>query len=127
MKKAQISLEFVFAIGLILLIFLALLYFSFAKRAEVRLAEEILSDKEECNKLSNLLTMAFITESDRTFELGKNATISIKSQTVSAGGSDYPCTLPINRISNASGDVIELEPGTVSISFADGMLEVLNA
>ena len=43
MKKAQVSLEFMFAIGLIVFIFLLIFYFTFERRMEINQTEKILA------------------------------------------------------------------------------------
>jgi len=127
MKKAQVSIELVFAIGLIIFIFLLLFYFTFERRAELRSTEKILADKEECNKLANMMTMAYITQSNHTFQLEQDATVSTTSQSISVGDSNYPCTFPINMTTNPSGEVFELSAGNVNVNYIDGLVEVKNA
>ena len=127
MKKAQTSIEFMFAIGLIIFIFLLIFYFTFERRIDIQDTEKILADKEECNKLSDMITMAYITQSSHTFKLEKDVTVSITSQSISAGESHYPCTFPINRITNPAGDVFDLSAGNVNVNYADGLVEVENA
>ncbi|MDP2909319.1 MAG: hypothetical protein Q8N77_05940 [Nanoarchaeota archaeon] len=127
MKKAQVSLEFMFAIGLIVFIFLLIFYFTFERRAEISETEKILADKEECYKLADMITMAYITQSNYTFKLEKAARISTTSQAISVGETDYPCTLPINRTKNQAGDTFELSSGNVNVNYANGLVEVKNA
>lgn len=127
MKKAQVSIEFMFAIGLIVFIFLLVFYFTFERRAEIRETEKILADKEECYKLADMITMAYITQSNYTFKLEKAARISTTSQAISVGETDYPCTLPINRTKNQAGDTFELSAGNVNVNYANGLVEVKNA
>lgn len=127
MKKAQVSIEFMFAIGLIVFIFLLIFYFTFERRMEINQTEKILADKEECNKLADMITMAYITQSNHTFELEKDATVSTTSQSISVGENNYPCTFPINRTTNPAGDVFELSAGSVNVDYIDGMVEVKNA
>lgn len=127
MKKAQVSLEFMFAIGLIVFIFLLIFYFTFERRAEISETEKILADKEECYKLADIITMAYITQSNYTFKLEKAARISTTSQAISVGETDYPCTLPINRTTNPAGETFELSSGNVNVNYANGLVEVKNA
>lgn len=129
MKKAQASIEFMFAIGLIVFLFLLILYFTFERRAELRSTEKILADKEECNKLADMITMAYISQSNHTFELEEDATVSTKSQSISVGETGYPCTFPINRTSNPSGDVFTLSAGNVNVNYnpSNNLVEVKNA
>lgn len=116
-----------FAIGLIVFIFLIIFYFTFERRMEINQTEKILADKEECNKLADIITMAYITQSNHTFKLEKNVTVSITSQTVTAGENEYPCTFPINRVTNPAGDIFSLSEGNVNANYANGLVEVKNA
>jgi len=127
MKKSQVSIEFVFAIGLIIFIFLLIFYFTFERRIELRSTEKILADKEECNKLADMITMAYITQSNHTFKLEKDATISTISQSISVGETNYPCTFPINRTTNPEGEVFTLSIGDVNVNYNNGLVEVKNA
>lgn len=127
MRKAQASIEFMFAIGLIIFIFFFILYFTFERRIEIRDTEKILADKEECNKLADIITMVYITQSNHTFKLEKDATISTTSQSISVGETNYPCTFPINRTTNPGGNVFELSAGNVNVNYANGLVEVENA
>lgn len=127
MKKAQTSVEFIFAIGVMIIIFLLILYFTFERKIELNETERILADKEECNKLANMITMTYLTKSNHTFELGKNATINTISQSISVGESNYPCTFPINNTSNPEGEVFDLSAGNVNINYIGGSVEVKDA
>jgi len=127
MKKAQVSVEFVFAIGMIIFIFLFILYFTFERTIELRDTEKILADKEECNKLADMITMAYITKSNHLIELEKDATVGIISQSITVGESDYPCTFPINQIKDPGDGTIELVAGDVDINYSSGEVEVQNA
>lgn len=127
MKKAQVSIEMLFAIGLMIFIFLLIFYFTFERRAELRTTEKILADKEECNKLTDMITMAYITQSNHTFELEKPAAISTASQTITVGETNYTCTLPINRTTNPEGDFFELSSGNVNVNYDNDLVEVENA
>lgn len=118
-----------FAIGLIVFIFLLIFYFTFERRMEINQAEKILTDKEECNKLADMITMAYITQSNHTFELEEEATVSTTSQTISTGETEYPCTFPVNMTSNPDGDVFTLSAGNVNVNYdpSTSLVEVKNA
>ncbi|MDI6738223.1 MAG: hypothetical protein QME12_06970 [Nanoarchaeota archaeon] len=126
MKKAQASIEFIFAIGALILIFLILFYFVFERRMELNIAEGMLSDKDDCSKIATAITMAFSSKSSHTFKINSNATVSSLSRAVEAGNSNYPCTFPV-VVSNASGNVIYLSKGNINVAYVDGKVQVQNA
>ena len=126
MKKAQASIEFIFAIGALILIFLILFYFVFERRMELNAAEGLLADKDECNKIAGAITMAFSSKSSQTFKINSNATVDALSRVVSAGESNYPCSFPA-IVSNASGNTIFLDKGNINVAYSNGKVQVQNA
>ncbi len=60
MRKAQISMEFIFAIGMIFFIFLMLLAFRFNRNAELRESEIEIDKRNTCLLVSSLITSAFV-------------------------------------------------------------------
>ena len=126
MKKAQASIEFMFAIGALILIFLIVFYFVFERRIELNNSEDILADKDECHKLAGMITMAFIAEANHTFEIKTNASVDAFSKVISAGESNFPCTF-LAMVSNATGNLISLNKGDVNVNYANGKVEVKNA
>lgn len=126
MKKGQASIEFIFAIGALILIFLIMFYFVFERRMELNIAEDMLSDKDDCNKIAGAITMAFSSKSSHTFKINSNATVSALSRVVEAGESNYPCTFPA-VVSNASGNMIYLSKGNINVAYINGRVQVQNA
>ena len=55
MKTAQVSMEFLFAIGTIFIIFMFILAFTVTKKTEINQLEKVVIAKNECIKLSNLI------------------------------------------------------------------------
>lgn len=58
-KKGQISIEFLFSIGIVLVIFIMLIFLSFEKTKEVRGIEKILDKKAECIRMANMISGVF--------------------------------------------------------------------
>lgn len=123
MKKAQVSIEFMFAIGLIFFIFLLVFFFAFERRIDIQQTEKIIADKDECQKLANMITMAFVTQSNHTFSLGTNATVSASTQSISAGENNYPCTFP----ARVSGGLFTLSKGLVNAYYANSTVVIKDA
>ncbi|MFH1065378.1 MAG: hypothetical protein V1734_02625 [Nanoarchaeota archaeon] len=126
MKKAQASIEFMFAIGALIMLFLIVFYFVFERRVELNNAENILADKDECHKLAGIITMAFVSGANHTFEIETNASVDAFSKVISAGQTNYPCTF-LALVSNATGNLINLQKGNVNVNYANGEVEVKNA
>ena len=59
MKKSQISMEFMFTIGIVFFIFLIVLFFTFERRTDLRETEDILKLKNECYKISNFISAVY--------------------------------------------------------------------
>jgi len=53
MKKGQISLETVFAVGMVLLLFIIILVFSFVKKQEAIKTEQFIEARAECLQLAD--------------------------------------------------------------------------
>lgn len=126
MTKGQASIEFIFAIGALILIFLILFYFVFERKVELNIAEGMLADKDDCNKIAGAITMAFSSKSSQTLSINTNATVNALSRVVSAGESNYPCSFPV-VVSNASGNVIYLNKGNINVAYFNGKVTVQNA
>jgi len=56
MRKSQISIEFLFSIGIIVFIFLIILAFIMGRQADVRDNQSFINRQNECLKISSLLT-----------------------------------------------------------------------
>ena len=60
MKKAQVSTEFLFAIGAVFFIFLMIFGFMFNRGMELRESEEKINEINTCLLVSTLMTSAFV-------------------------------------------------------------------
>ena len=65
MKKTQVSIEIVIMIGVIVIMFILISIFSFNKRAEAKDTEDYLERRNECLKVSNLISGVY-TSGDGT-------------------------------------------------------------
>lgn len=65
MKKAQMSMEFLFAIGLIFLIFLMLLAVIVERQYDTRISKLTLEKLSECQRVANIIT-ALASSNDGT-------------------------------------------------------------
>ena len=96
MKKAQMSMEFLFAIGLIFLIFLILLIVVFDKQIEISQSKLTLEKLSECQRIANIIT-ALASSNDGT-------KVEIKTDfyiTVTSSGSIF-----VNDVNTTHNEVI---------------------
>ncbi len=110
MKKAQVSIEFIFVIGMLFFIFLLILAFVFDKNLDVNESKKIIETKSDCTKLADLIINAFLSGNTTKIQskLSYNATISSNSRVILV--EDYvQCTLPINQVNATTllkGDIL---------------------
>lgn len=81
-RKAQISIEFLFALGIILLLFLVLFAFWFEKNIEVKKTGDYLEKKNECTRVASLLSSAFIGGDGTKIKISSIYYISIYNNSV---------------------------------------------
>ena len=60
MNKGQVSIEIMFAVGMMLFIFIFMLAYSFNKKIDVTRFDNVISAKGDCTKLSTVMTAAFL-------------------------------------------------------------------
>lgn len=121
MSRAQITIEFMFVIGIIMLIFIIFLGFALDKRADLRDREKFLEKRNECFKVADLVTSVFAAGH------GAEATHS----------TDYIITIfnssrmQVEEIGNVSSYVAQIavlasEAGETSLSFYNDATSTLN-
>ena|SRR3989344_1835310 len=59
MKKAQVSIETLMMIGVIIVFFISIVLFAFYKNIETRNTEDYLDRKDNCLKISGLISEAY--------------------------------------------------------------------
>ncbi|MFH1592349.1 MAG: hypothetical protein ABIB47_03205 [Candidatus Woesearchaeota archaeon] len=124
MKKAQISIEWLFAIGTLFLVFLLVLGFSFDKKIEVMKTEKYIGLRGECLKLSEIIVSTFLSGNGTEIQtqISYNASIDPNNQLITIEDVDLvTCTIPINRTSN-----VDLEEGLVILSNVGDYVDLEN-
>ncbi len=130
MRKAQVSFEIMFAIGLMMFIFLILIYFVSERRIELYKLEETVNEKSECLKISDTITSSFVagTNTSITIKLNYDAVINSDARVINVGTYSYPCTIPLNNARSSSGErTINLSKGYINIESSEGGLVIRNA
>ena len=119
-RKAQISIEFLFALGIILLLFLILFSFWFGKNVEVKKTGDYLDKKNECSRVASLLSSAFIGGDGTKIKVSSIYYITIYNNSV---GIRFLKDLERNQTRIA---ILVSEAGMSSQSFYDAATADLN-
>lgn len=100
MKTSQVSVEFLFAVGLIVFIFIGLLAFNFSRNSDLRDSEEYLEEQNLCLKIASLMTSAYINGDGAGFRLDigdHNASINPASKSIAIGDNKGYCIMAFNK------------------------------
>ncbi len=100
MKKGQISIEFLFGIGIIFFIFLALWTFTLVTQDRSLRLDTSLRIKTECTKLANLITYTFLTNTAHTASSAYPFTIVNTSRVIIMD--TVSCSLPLNALTGGN-------------------------
>ncbi|MBW2989813.1 hypothetical protein KY358_05860 [Candidatus Woesearchaeota archaeon] len=126
MKKSQVSMEFLFAIGIIFFVFLLVLGFTVSRSKELSDSEEELSRREECLLISSLITSAFVSGDGTAINvsLSYNSTINTTGRSFSYKEVDVEgvrCLLQANDV-----PTVRLKPGNARIENRNGYIDIEN-
>ena len=113
MKKGQVSMEAVAAIGLLFLVLLILISVVIEKRIEIFKAERFIEGRTECIKLSNLISEAYVQGEGIIIneKIRFNASIIPESRLISVKNQEEIfCTSPVFNMSK-----IDLIKGNIKI------------
>lgn len=129
MKKSQISVELLFAIGFVIFIFIILLAFTMDRRHEVKEAEITLKEKAECYKLSDLISGVFTSGigTGLTETLEYNAEVDAGEGSILMGSGRFFCTFPISSVINPAGTNFNLSEGSIMLNNTNGTVVIENA
>ncbi|MFH1052928.1 MAG: hypothetical protein V1740_00785 [Candidatus Woesearchaeota archaeon] len=123
-RKSQISVEFLFALGIILFIFIILIAFNFDRNQKVRETSDLIQLQDQCYEISNYLYSAYINtlNGERfsiTIQSYYDFEISSDSRVVTVKLDDNRfafCTFPFDVVRNPSYEAqFELVKGDVLI------------
>lgn len=131
MRKAQTSLEFLFAIGFAIFVFIILLAFTMERRYEIRKTEATLNEKSECYKLSNLISGVFNAGDDTGLveDLKYDAEINADDGSIFVGEGKFFCTIPISSVKHTdSGETsFALTKGSITLNNTNNIVVIKNA
>lgn len=129
-RKSQISTEFLFSIGFIILIFFGLVTIMYAKKEDIRKLDEIQDLVNDCQKVSNLISGVYTAGegASYTIKVGSDFTIDADNQIVNTKDSqEVYCSFPFNRVANNFGSSnFNVLKGDVSFRNIDGIVVIAN-
>ena len=112
-KKAQVAMEFLLVIGIILLLAIIILYDTINKRDQIQNVKEILLKKELCLGVSSFISEVYVkgtgTEAYLILagdKLSYSLTIQPGARNLFVGDTEsIYCTIPISSVSNSTQEV----------------------
>ena len=126
MKKSQISLEFMFSIGIIFFVFLVIFAFVIDRNKELSDSTKELNKRNDCLLISSLLSSAIVAGDGIIINasIGYNASINYTNP-----GSNYKeldvegsgCRLAVHTVSNA-----RLKKGVIRIENGNNYMDIEN-
>ena len=123
MRKSQISLEFMFAIGIIFFIFLIIFAFMFNRNMELRKSETEINKRNTCLLISSLITSAFVNGDGVIIDTSIDYNVSIEGtdfKEMDVENKTY-CLLAINTVYNE-----RLKKGAIEIKNTNNDIEIDN-
>ncbi|MFH1396545.1 MAG: hypothetical protein ABIG93_04055 [archaeon] len=128
-KKAQVGLEAIVSVSLILFLFLGAYLIYYDKNADIIKSEQELNERAECFQLANLINNIYTLgdNTEITTKISQNMTIEPGNQRIYSEKS-Y-CTFPLKMVSQNSTlnfDAFTLQEGNVSITNENGLVIVNN-
>ena len=124
MKRGQVSIELIVAVGALFFILLFLVSLSFNKNIELIKSKEYLDKRNDCLKLSSIILEVYVNGNGTLVRdnLKYNATLSPNSRLIEIhNGDSVYCTIPLN----AMPDVI-LSKGDIEIKNIGDFVNVEN-
>lgn len=124
MQKAQTSIEFIAAIGFLLLVFIVLVSFITQIKIDLFKTEIIVKERTECIKLANLITETYLHEDGIIVnkDLEFNASIEPSSRLISIKNKEEVfCTIPISSVTK-----VDLLKGNLIIKNNKGIVVLEN-
>lgn len=129
-RKSQVAIEFMFAVGVVLLIFISILAINLNRKMAVRSLDNQINMRSECLKLSSSITSAYIADTglNLTTKLKYNASVFADDRIISLEyeGINVYCSFPLNMVSDSTARNFELEKGDISIQNIDKTVVIKN-
>ncbi|MFH2027838.1 MAG: hypothetical protein ABIJ08_01750 [Nanoarchaeota archaeon] len=126
MKRSQAALEFTFAVGVALLIFILIFLFTVNRGSEIRETKLLLEKENECLMISSLLTSAYLAGDGAYVNTTIDYNVSInegdnKSSYKYLDVEDIECYVSIDRL-----PIKELTAGNIVLENDEGYINIQN-
>lgn len=121
-KRGQISIETLFAVGIVFILFSVVLVIVVDKRGELRDTEEFLELRNECFKVANMISEMSVNGdgTNRSIRLENNISVQENFLSVTNGKEEVYCSFAVN-VSNFS-----LVNGNIIIQNRNGRVTIHN-
>lgn len=126
MGKSQVSVEFMFAVGIIFVIFLAISLFVIDRNYELGESEIELDKRNTCLLVSSLLSSAFVNGDGIIIEQPISHNATINKTHVNGTYKAVDCDKGYNLLAIRDVRSIKLIKGTVRIENKDGYIDIEN-
>ena len=105
MKRAQIGVEWLLAIGAVFLIFLFVLGIAFDRRIEIIKTERFTNLRNECSKMAEMIMFTFLNGKGTVlqFQIYYNTSFDASNRLVQIIDRELvSCTVPVNQVSTVN-------------------------
>lgn len=125
MRKGQLSLEFMFAIGVLMALLIVISLIVADQKQRVLAKQDELGSRNDCLALADAIVGAFDNPgSDVNITLRHDASVQARERVIDVG--DVVCTLPVNTVTNGTMSSFTLAAGPVVVTSSDNSVVVRN-
>lgn len=127
MKKSQAALEAMIALGVIFILFIGVYGIYLLKNSDVIRSRQHLEEREDCLKMANAITSAFLLkDSATTITIYHELTISPSAQRIETEKAS--CTFPVKSVYDDAlkQEPFTLQPGKITVENKEGMVVIEN-
>lgn len=125
-KKSQVSIEFLIAIGFILVIFILLLWLINDRRVEIRKTEQYMEERNLCLKISNLINGVFLNGDGNRVDIEVDYQVQVSNRTMYVGPDKVVCNFIPEDVSNSTNRFFLLNKGNIRIRNDNGVVVIKN-
>jgi len=128
LKKGQISVEILFSLGVVMLLFIIVMTMITDRNEQIRKGERYTELRETCFRVANLLTSIWSSETtNMSMRLYYNVTIEGPERSLFVTGKEQVfCSYPVSRVSNQTNTVFNLTPGYITFYYNNSYVVVRN-
>ena len=129
-KTAQVSFETMVGLGIVMLIFTLLIFFSYERKGDIADTKDAMDARKECMGLANLITETFVAgDGSRVIKkFPYNATIQSSAQNIMVEneGQEWYCSVPVANMTDGTSSVFNVTMGFVRVRNQNGIMVIDN-